>query len=713
MDDLLEDICICENDNVENEQPVTTTTTITKTLTSTVQMQKKKKGVFRKEWLSMKEYSKWLQEVKTDSTQARCKACLKTFSVRCDGKTALDKHMNRDAHKTSMKTFEKSTLITTLTIPASESDKISAAEGVLVYHGVKHGHSYVSQECGTNLVKTLFESSSSVAKSLSCDKTKSRAIACNVFGPYFTKKIVDEVLEARFYSLSYDSSNKGNCKTYPFTVQFFSDVGVKRALIQLIEDPYETAEDIFQNACKVINDFQLKIENLTSVGADNTNVNFGEHHSVFQLFKNEVPHIVQGNCYAHILHNAAKHAHDVLPIDIESVLCKIYSHFSRSAKRIEELKAYYEFVQSEYSTLLQHILTRWLSLLRSVERLLEKYEPIKLYFLNQPTTIKNEQLLKSFFDSTDGLCILNFLQNLLNEIQRADLQLQRTYTTAVDLHRIISGLVKKLQQRLHDKYFGNSTHEILKQLQEIDANKAEELKQSFESFIKTVIEYIKSYYDDDTRQFYEKLSFFSYQSLEFLAWERLMDVADLIKVNDLNKDELYSEYCEIRVLYDNLIKTDIKLSDQIKSYISSKKDYVPISTVNDNSDSLYDNNDEEVELVHKNQKKDEYVRSDHFWSYLLNINPNSTPNMKKIICYIFSIPCTNAYVETIFSHMKHAWSDYRNRMDIELVDAELKIRMNSDYPCAYMYKYLLSQPDILNKIRTNEKYQQKKRRNIE
>ncbi|CAF3702585.1 unnamed protein product, partial [Rotaria sordida] len=48
--------------STEHEQPATTTT-ITKTLTSTVQMQKKKKGVFRKEWLSMKEYSKWVQEV--------------------------------------------------------------------------------------------------------------------------------------------------------------------------------------------------------------------------------------------------------------------------------------------------------------------------------------------------------------------------------------------------------------------------------------------------------------------------------------------------------------------------------------------------------------------------------------------------------------------------------------------------------------------------
>ncbi|CAF1615113.1 unnamed protein product, partial [Rotaria magnacalcarata] len=180
------------------------------------------------------------------------------------------------------------------------------------------------------------------------------------------------------------------------------------------------------------------------------------------------------------------------------------------------------------------------------------------------------------------------------------------------------------------------------------------------------------------------------------------------------KDELYSEYCELRVLYDNLIKKDVKLSDQIKLYISSKKDYDPISTI-DRSDSVHDNDedDDDIALVHKNQQYDEHVRSDHFWSYLLNINPKSTPNMKKSICYIFSIPCTNAYVETIFSHIKHAWSDYRNHMDIELVDAELKIRVNSDYPCAYMYKHLLSQPDVLTKIRTNEKYQQTKRRNTE
>ena len=56
-------------------------------------MPKKKKGVFRKEWLSIDRYSSWLQEVNYDLTKARCKTCLKMFSVRCDGKSAVEKHM--------------------------------------------------------------------------------------------------------------------------------------------------------------------------------------------------------------------------------------------------------------------------------------------------------------------------------------------------------------------------------------------------------------------------------------------------------------------------------------------------------------------------------------------------------------------------------------------------------------------------------------------
>jgi hypothetical protein len=44
----------------------------------------------------------------------------------------------------------------------------------------------------------------------------------------FTNIIVNDLLKAWFYSSSADASNKGNCKTFPFAVQYFSDAGVSR-----------------------------------------------------------------------------------------------------------------------------------------------------------------------------------------------------------------------------------------------------------------------------------------------------------------------------------------------------------------------------------------------------------------------------------------------------------------------------------------------------
>ena len=41
--------------------------------TSVTHKLKQKKPSFWKDWLTMKEYSSWLQEVKNDSTQARCR----------------------------------------------------------------------------------------------------------------------------------------------------------------------------------------------------------------------------------------------------------------------------------------------------------------------------------------------------------------------------------------------------------------------------------------------------------------------------------------------------------------------------------------------------------------------------------------------------------------------------------------------------------------
>jgi hypothetical protein len=59
---------------------------------------------------------------------------------------------------------------------------------------------------------------------------------------------------------------------------------------------------------------------------------------------------------------------------------------------------------------------------------------------------------------------------------------------------------------------------------------------AFDLFSNTVIDYIKSYFDHDSRC-YEKLSYFNVQSFHFLTWKNVLDVADLIQIDDLDMNQ--------------------------------------------------------------------------------------------------------------------------------------------------------------------------------
>ena len=60
-------------------------------------------------------------------------------------------------------------------------------------------------------------------------------------------------------------------------------------------------------------------------------------------------------------------------------------------------------------------------------------------------------------------------------------------------------------------------------------------------------------------------------------------------------------------------------------------------------------------------------------------------NLRKVSSYIFSIPCSNAHTEHVFSMMTSAWKNERNRLDVDSVKAELQICVNLTFECTDMY----------------------------
>ena len=120
----------------------------------------------------------------------------------------------------------------------------------------------------------------------------------------------------------------------------------------------------------------LSLSEVSSYCADNASVNYGQRNSVFQKLKSAKPDIFAANCHAHHLHNTTKYAAAKLCIDVENVVLKIYSHFCISAKRTLTPKEFCEFVDADECNILCHIVTRWLSLLLAIERVLQGWRAI-------------------------------------------------------------------------------------------------------------------------------------------------------------------------------------------------------------------------------------------------------------------------------------------------------------------------------------------------
>ena len=245
-------------------------------------------------------------------------------------------------------------------------NKVAAAELGLVYHNVKHHHSYASLDCGNKLCGDIF-GDFEVAQKMSCGRTKGECMVKNVLATKsvedFLQVLRDPMKTSLFFSIATDASNKVNRKIFPVCIQYFDPCkGIEHKLLNFIEQAEESADCIYKLLSENLKSHSLYIKNVSAYSADNANVNFGKRHSVYELLKADNSNIIKANCSNHVLHNAIKYAIDRLDIDVENIVLKVYNHFSVSAKRREELKNFFEFVHLEWSEIIRHAPTRWLSL---------------------------------------------------------------------------------------------------------------------------------------------------------------------------------------------------------------------------------------------------------------------------------------------------------------------------------------------------------------
>ncbi|CAF3300814.1 unnamed protein product [Rotaria sp. Silwood2] len=413
---------------------------------------------------------------------------------------------------------------------STELTKLVAAEITLVYHGIRHGHSYLSQACTADVSKKLFQDST-VGKNLTCGRTKAREIAANVLAPFMTSQITEMINKSGFYSLSFDASNKGHKKMFPFVVNYFTVRGIERSVIEVIELVNETADHIVASLREVLQMNNIDIQNMTSIGADNTNVNYGRIHSVFSLLKSDIPHL------------------------------------------------------------------------------------------------------------------------------------------------------KKDRKKLN---------------------------QSFIDYVSSVIKYIEKYYDEQS-ELAELTAVFGIREIDQIKFHQIEECVVFLKL-EVDHDKLFDELNILQSTFKEVDSYREPLSDQIRKYIGDDAHNFSGDIINDQNNESQD----EEDLFHKPtieiHEKENQIRSDQLWAYLLTESTTLCSEMTKVLAYVYSIPCSNAFAEGVFSHMKHAWTPSRNSMSTETIATELKIRLNSKIKCEDFYSFAQSQPELIKSAKSKQKYSYVKKR---
>ena len=197
------------------------------------------------------------------------------------------------------------------------------------------------------------------------------------------------------YSIATDgSTDYGDIKLYPIVVKYY-DQSVGRIVTVLLCMPEcsetSTGEHIFELMDNELTKRDIPWDNCLSFGADNASVMQGLGKGLAGFIKRKNSAIYMLGCPCHLIHLAAEKAASQLPVSVEDLLVDVFYYLDKSSKRKQELKHFQELYGVEMRKIVKHVSTRWLSLGKCIERLLQQWPALTNYFQEEKAKLEKKR----------------------------------------------------------------------------------------------------------------------------------------------------------------------------------------------------------------------------------------------------------------------------------------------------------------------------------
>lgn len=614
-------------------------------------------------------------------TFAHCDVCNTEFNVRHGGINDVKKHLATSKHQQSLSAAESSRNLRGLLRPGQSpiEEAVIRAEVLFAEFISEHNLSFSLANHFTHLTSSMFPDSN-IAKAFSSARTKTTCIVKGALSSHFMDPVVD-LCQHNPFSILCDEGNDNEDKNFAILVRLW-DENLRKPVTRFLDMPVcniGTGEKLFDLIDESLKGRSIPWSNVVAFESDTTNVMIGKHNSVLSRVKDVQPKVFSQGCVCHLANLCLLAGVQTLPVDVDDFFVDLYYYFDKSAKRKEEFHEFQVFTGVKEVKIIKHCKTRWLSLEKCVQRVLEQWSALYAYFdrISEEDGSARVIRLDQHFKSQLTKLVFYFLEFALDSMCKFNGIFQLSLPMLPSLKAEVNRLLKILLGRFLKLDVIKKVEEETSDFSSINLNDSSlHLPDKDLGIGHKTWGYLTEIEDDIDRR--TKKQFFT-GVLEFYK----AVVSTILKKFSFND----SVVDDVAIL---LPENRSKVTGAAVLRLARR---FPAAVSEDNFDCL----EEEVldyvlassavmPSVHKDDGKP--TKSEELCKYWQEVGSMKTlqgddrfPSLFLLAKCLLSLPVSNADTERVFSIVRKIITDYRTEMEQSTLCALLTCKMNCDCPC--------------------------------
>ncbi|XP_044015627.1 uncharacterized protein LOC122857495 isoform X2 [Aphidius gifuensis] len=643
--------------------------------------------------------------------EAYCKWCKKTLRPHA---ATLKRHGISQAHVERGPSFMSRTQKTLASFGIGRGTDQGKINICLVLHAAVHGTINSLDHLNAILIEC---GEGTPLEKLQLHSTKALKLIENVIAPGFLKELIDDIGEQDFSIILDDQSTDDSTNKFmTYCIRYFS-IKNKKILTNYLgfsQVTETTAVELYDVFCKFLEDIGLKIENLIGISTDGAENLCGNSHSLYTLLKKKVSSLQLIKYTYHSIDKCAGYAIDELPSNLMFMLRETNNWFAHSGLRLAMYESYYANRHDGNKPKKLVSLSTTQQIYSANAIILNQYETLGGFFNHvheQPDYKKcyTAMLLADMYNDHLNHLYLTFLDESLEDLHSINLAFQKHNADITKLYADLCMLLVSNARRVFKPSF-------LRRFSNLSESNLTVLDQADLDAIERAIEKSKEEFG---------CSLLPLDSMDFgRKFEKLVEEKQLVLPNKyfISTDNLITLKKRASAFIIRLCKEIKNRLPQNLSVIEKIKYFSPIICLSQSHIPVTDlpwelaggninEGDIESQWRHLRTLRFDDISSDidesteviDFWIAVWEMKTangeRTFKDIAKFALRALSLPINNAEVERVFSIMAAVKTKIRNRKQMLLLVALIRIKMHIivNQVCCMSYKPTKDMLDRFNK----------------